>query len=573
MALSASTISTNRNAPRVVRNAAGAVARRSAVRRSAVIANGRSADAPESATDRTAIGRRRALAALVSMVPASMLLSGEPAALADEEEGGAPAAAVEDVASAPEASSTEVAAEPEAVATPVATDEGLSARERAARLAEEMGNSRTPRRVETANQPAKMGGGEEEGSTGLILGVAAVSLLGAAGFGAFKLVSGGDQSGGVDESGEYEDEEEDASGEFVGASGESVGKSGSGEFVSKSGDETAGVEVNKSQDVARSQDPSKSQDTVKQQVGKMQASMDEAGEQSPSKSQDFAAALSAKRKEAAAALNAKREEVAEAAAAKREELAAAREEAAAAAAERKEEAAAAKEEAAAAAAERKDEAAAAVAAVAATKLVKREAADTSDFPTSTVRMPARSRSSGDDGEETSLLPRGFPSAEDLAACETAEEKEELCDKADVIVAKLEAKADDAEAFVDGPVVSFLFFIKANAIRNAEKSRAIADEAAAAAAALRRPAGGLGGGAAIASGDDVDGSLEAPVAAKTEYVKKAPKERIVLNTAAPEVKADRSARAGPYGVEAADIVGAVTSGGGDALAAYEALQRK
>jgi len=27
-----------------------------------------------------------------------------------------------------------------------------------------------------------------------------------------------------------------------------------------------------------------------------------------------------------------------------------------------------------------------------------------------------------------------------------------------------------------------------------------------------------------------------------------------------VKADRSARAGPYGVEAADIVGAVTSGG-------------
>ena len=80
-----------------------------------------------------------------------------------------------------------------------------------------------------------------------------------------------------------------------------------------------------------------------------------------------------------------------------------------------------------------------------------------------------------------LLARGFPTVEDLAECETPEEKEELCDKADLLVERLEAKADSAEAFVDGPVCSFLSFLKPNAIRNAEKARATAEEAAAAAA--------------------------------------------------------------------------------------------
>jgi hypothetical protein len=45
----------------------------------------------------------------------------------------------------------------------------------------------------------------------------------------------------------------------------------------------------------------------------------------------------------------------------------------------------------------------------------------------------------DGGGEDSLLPRGFPSEDDLLECETEEEKEELCDKADLIVEKLEAK--------------------------------------------------------------------------------------------------------------------------------------
>ena len=89
----------------------------------------------------------------------------------------------------------------------------------------------------------------------------------------------------------------------------------------------------------------------------------------------------------------------------------------------------------------------------------------------------------------SLLPRGFPTVADLAECESAEEKAELCDKADLLVERLEAKADSAEAFVDGPICAFFGFLKPNAIRNAEKARAAAEEAAAAAAALRRAAAG------------------------------------------------------------------------------------
>jgi hypothetical protein len=62
-----------------------------------------------------------------------------------------------------------------------------------------------------------------------------------------------------------------------------------------------------------------------------------------------------------------------------------------------------------------------------------------------------------------------------------------------------AKADSAEEFVDGPVCSFLGFLKPNAIRNAEKARATAEEAAAAAASLRRAAAGGPGGAVVAAG--------------------------------------------------------------------------
>ena len=66
-------------------------------------------------------------------------------------------------------------------------------------------------------------------------------------------------------------------------------------------------------------------------------------------------------------------------------------------------------------------------------------------------------------------------------------------------ARLEAKANSAEQFVDGPVVGFFGFLRPNAERNAEKARAAAEEAAAAAAALRRaakpgPSGAVVGGA-------------------------------------------------------------------------------
>ena len=39
-----------------------------------------------------------------------------------------------------------------------------------------------------------------------------------------------------------------------------------------------------------------------------------------------------------------------------------------------------------------------------------------------------------------------------------------------MVERLEAKADSAEAFVDGPICAFFGFLKPNAIRNAEKAK-------------------------------------------------------------------------------------------------------
>ena len=109
-----------------------------------------------------------------------------------------------------------------------------------------------------------------------------------------------------------------------------------------------------------------------------------------------------------------------------------------------------------------------------------------------MRMPARAPA-----EEGSLLPRGFPTVADLAECESAEEKAELCDKADLLVERLEAKADSAEAFVDGPICAFFGFLKPNAIRNAEGRARRPRRAAAAAAALRRAAAGGPGGGVIA----------------------------------------------------------------------------
>lgn len=188
-----------------------------------------------------------------------------------------------------------------------------------------------------------------------------------------------------------------------------------------------------------------------------------------------------------------------AAAAKREELAAL-------AAERKELAEAAREEKAAT--------------VAATKIMRREPREDTPVPVqaSTVRMPARLSA-----EEGSLLPRGFPTVDDLAECEDAEEKEELCDKADLLVERLEAKADSAEDFVDGPICAFFGFLKPNAIRNAEKARATAEEAAAAAAALRRAAAGGPGGGVIAGAIAAIVAAGAAARTPTERVVKQPKD--------------------------------------------------
>ena len=144
--------------------------------------------------------------------------------------------------------------------------------------------------------------------------------------------------------------------------------------------------------------------------------------------------------------------------------------------------------------------------------------------------------------------------------------------------------------MDGPICGFFGFLKPNAIRNAEKARAAAEEAAAAAAELRRKAKGgagnaavaagaavlvLAGAAAVVLGGGVDGVVTpsggaAPRAAKSVKSSGAAAKPAVNFAAkiAPEPKSS-----GPYGVEAADLVSSVKDGQGDALAAYEALQRK
>ena len=206
------------------------------------------------------------------------------------------------------------------------------------------------------------------------------------------------------------------------------------------------------------------------------------------------------------------------------------------------------------------------------------------FSTRTVRMPSREQNGGD---PDSLLPRGFPTIDDLAECETSEEKEEICDKADLLVERLEAKADSAEQFVDGPIVGFFGFLKPNAERNAEKARAVADAAADAAAQLRKAATGGGNGALIAGAVAVIVAAGAALLllgggdgtpSETPAAPSAPRATSSRTTgaskrdalySAPSVEATK----GLYGVEAADLVAKVKSGEGDALAAYEALQRK
>ena len=210
------------------------------------------------------------------------------------------------------------------------------------------------------------------------------------------------------------------------------------------------------------------------------------------------------------------------------------------------------------------------------------------FSARTVRMPGSGAGTARDPD--SLLPRGFPTLDELAECETAEEKEELCEKADLLVERLEAKADSAEAFVDGPICGFFGFLKPNAIRNAEKARAAAEEAAAAAELRRKAKGGAGnaavaagaailvlaGAAAVVLGGGVDGVVTpsggaAPGAAKSVKSVKSAAAKPAVNFAAKIAPEPKSS--GPYGVEAADLVSSVKDGQGDALAAYEALQRK
>ena len=105
------------------------------------------------------------------------------------------------------------------------------------------------------------------------------------------------------------------------------------------------------------------------------------------------------------------------------------------------------------------------------------------------------------------LPQGFPSVEDFEGL-GQEEKLELCDKADAIVKRLEAKADAAEKFIKSPVTSVFFFLKPGAEKNAIKARVQAEEAAAAARSLRSAASNPLGGAGAAVAATVVGILGA-----------------------------------------------------------------
>ena len=169
-------------------------------------------------------------------------------------------------------------------------------------------------------------------------------------------------------------------------------------------------------------------------------------------------------------------------------------------------------------------------------------------------------------------------------------KEELCDWVDLLVERLEARRTRRGPWTVPCAPSLLPCPALFATRSA---RAQPREEAAAAAGARRAAKGGAGGAAVAAGvaalvaagaaavvlgSSGDAPIitksSAPKAPRAEAVKKAPKERAASSASlpmftAPDTKADK----GPYGVEAADLVSKVKSGEGDALSAYEALQRK
>ena len=530
---------------------------------------------------------KKALGALIA-IPTSIALSSGAVALADddavdvfaaadataEESAAFTAATAEDAAFEAPADAPDVAEAPvveEAPPMPQGTADALSAYEQATRSG---GNSNVAKSVVEKGKPKKSSSSDGGGGIGgLIGGVVGVGALGAAAVAAFKAGSAALSNDSEDDdegSGSYYEEDEDDDAPAKPAfSLPSFGKSSS-----EDDDEGSGSYYEEPAP-AKPAAPAAGSRTIGGILGGATATA--------------AAAAAAKKEAAAEALAEKREAARRALAEKKEAAALALE-------EKREAAAAAKAERAALKAstqimkrpepayEEEEEERPAFPSF--TGFKKAEGAEA--FESSTVRMPTRA------SEDGSSLPRGFPTIDDLKACETAEEKEDLCDAADAIVERLERKAEGAEAFVDGPVCGFFGFLKPNAIRNAEKARAAADEAAAAAAALRRasaggPSGGLvagivaalvavGAAAVVLGGGGGGGGGDAPT--------RRPKQTREPRVSAPKPQASASAGSGfgffaapetksggPYGLEAESLVEDVKSGKADALSAYEALQRK
>ena len=230
-----------------------------------------------------------------------------------------------------------------------------------------------------------------------------------------------------------------------------------------------------------------------------------------------------------------------------------------------------------------------------TQFFKKPAPNPTEAPSvrSLAKTQAMKKGKAPTGAESSstdvTLPSDFPTVADLQGLEK-EEKLELAAEAEAFAERLAVKADAAEKFASGPVVSFIFFLKPGAVNSAERARAVADLAAGEAAQVRAtaergdfPVAGLigaiaatalaGGAALLVSSGDVPATPSIPKIEAPKVQRAAPSMPSMPNFFAQSKEAPPVADAPLRDVAAMEAVEKLQNGQGDALDLYEMMSRR
>jgi len=220
-----------------------------------------------------------------------------------------------------------------------------------------------------------------------------------------------------------------------------------------------------------------------------------------------------------------------------------------------------------------------------TQIIKPPARQVKPEPTQTKKIakPALSKSPSDEAS----LPANFPTVADLQGLD-AQAKLELADEAEQYAERLVAKADAAEKFATGAVVSVLFFLKSGAQKQAVRARETADLAVEEARKVRAASTSSGNGAlvggvvallvvagaaafALSSGGSLP-SFESVSEPSTTNTVKIAQSNPRAKANSPSFQGASKKAPALRDVEAARAMEKVASGEMDAMALYEQMRR-